>query len=91
MKKKTLCLWLSESCPIGDQNGVVRNGMTCKQLLNDDPHACYKDNTRYICCDSCRPVLTTQEFSVSLDQQCEYKQGKGSYFCRVSLDYLITL
>ena len=38
---------------MGDQEGVVKNGMTCSALIQSDPWQCTDNKIRYVCCASC--------------------------------------
>ena len=40
-------------CPVGDQEGAVKNGLTCSELVKADPSQCTDSKLRYRCCASC--------------------------------------
>ncbi|XP_063416393.1 A disintegrin and metalloproteinase with thrombospondin motifs 3-like [Mytilus trossulus] len=72
---------VSDSCPVGDQTGVVKNGMTCKQLVSSDPNECYAHGIKYKCCSLCAGS-DQHGNTISIDQQCVKRHGQGSYLCR---------
>lgn len=44
----------NESCPFGDQPGVVSIlGNTCKKTISDQPYLCYDVTISHTCCESC--------------------------------------
>ncbi|KAK3771509.1 hypothetical protein RRG08_016913 [Elysia crispata] len=42
-----------DSCPQGDQPGIVLDGMTCEDIVRLTPWACYDDFYRRKCCIAC--------------------------------------
>ncbi|CAG2212512.1 unnamed protein product [Mytilus edulis] len=71
-----------DSCPAGDQTGVVKNGMTCRQLISSDPNECYTHGIKYKCCNLCAGS-DQHGNTISIDQQCVKRHGQGSYLCRL--------
>ncbi|KAL3854150.1 hypothetical protein ACJMK2_013428 [Sinanodonta woodiana] len=47
---------VNDTCPFGDQPGIVSNGQTCAQLVANSSYNCY--NYAGSCCGSCQSVYT---------------------------------
>ncbi|GFR82978.1 hypothetical protein ElyMa_000639600, partial [Elysia marginata] len=43
----------ADSCPQGDQPGIVHEGKTCEDIVRLTPWACYDDFYRRKCCIAC--------------------------------------
>ncbi|KAK3587671.1 hypothetical protein CHS0354_042455 [Potamilus streckersoni] len=77
---------VSDSCPLGDQPGVVYRELTCPELISRSPQKCYLSHISKICCDSCsRYKGTLNGLNKTVDEQCKDEYGHQSYFCRVSV------
>ncbi|XP_069107246.1 metalloprotease mig-17-like [Argopecten irradians] len=65
----------SDSCPFGDQSGIVSNGQSCSVLVSNSPVSCYEGYSNHDrCCGSCAEYYTCEpaagnKQSVSSDEQ----------------------
>ncbi|XP_053379744.1 A disintegrin and metalloproteinase with thrombospondin motifs 10-like [Mercenaria mercenaria] len=75
---------IDDTCPFGEQQGVVHKQLTCKQIAAQRPNDCLRPEVKYRCCISCKTAQTT---SVSVDEQCKEALGPGSYMCRTTQSY----
>ena len=49
----TLYFSVLATCPVGDQSGSVKNGLTCSDLVHADPSQCTDRKIRFRCCATC--------------------------------------
>ncbi|XP_053380767.1 uncharacterized protein LOC123548610 [Mercenaria mercenaria] len=68
-----------DDCPFGDQEGLVHDNLTCKQIALKRPNDCLWRYIKHKCCISCKHAQTT---SISADAQCKDTFGPDSYMCR---------
>ncbi|XP_064598313.1 uncharacterized protein LOC135464722 [Liolophura sinensis] len=67
---------VSDSCPFGDEPGVVTDGKTCSQLIRERSDACNYYSKP--CCGSCslnQPSQPTESPQQTQDTGCQYDQA----------------
>ncbi|XP_060551423.1 uncharacterized protein LOC132713001 isoform X2 [Ruditapes philippinarum] len=49
------------TCPNGDTAGIIKDGMTCSELVADDNAECYDTSIEATCCASCNAVARNNQ------------------------------